>query len=133
MDKVLVDTNIVSYLMKQHTTATRYFKHIENRIVCVAFVTIGELYLWAETRNWGEAKRSQLEERLRSYVVLPYDKLVAQCYARTLAALRKAGKRIDWPDAWIAATAIAFDLPLVTHNGRHFADIDTLKVVTEPE
>ena len=34
--------------------------------------------------------------------------------------------------SWIAATALAFDIPLVTHNRSDFAHIPELKIVPEP-
>jgi len=133
MEKVLVDTNVISYLMKGHSIADAYLKHLKNKTTCVAFVTIGELYLWAELRNWGDKKRELLEQRLRNFVVLPYDKTVAQKYAKLFACLCKDGRSIDKPDAWIAATALAFELPLVTHNGKHFINVPSLKVITETQ
>ena len=36
-------------------------------------------------------------------------------------------------DAWIAATALSLDCPLVTQNARHFADIPGLAVISERE
>ena len=35
------------------------------------------------------------------------------------------------PDAWGTATALAYDLPLVTHNAKDFAGIDSLKIITK--
>jgi predicted nucleic acid-binding protein len=34
-------------------------------------------------------------------------------------------------DAWIAATAIVYDIPLVTHNAEDFKGITRLKLITE--
>jgi predicted nucleic acid-binding protein len=34
-------------------------------------------------------------------------------------------------DAWIAATALVFDIPLVTHNRRHFDFIENLTLISE--
>ena len=36
---------------------------------------------------------------------------------------------IDANDLWIAATALAFDLPLVTRNERHFARAPELNMI----
>lgn len=33
-------------------------------------------------------------------------------------------------DAWIAATALQYELPLVTHNPTDFEDIEKLEIVT---
>jgi tRNA(fMet)-specific endonuclease VapC len=34
-------------------------------------------------------------------------------------------------DAWIAATAIVYRAPLITHNRKHFEGIAGLKVISE--
>jgi tRNA(fMet)-specific endonuclease VapC len=41
------------------------------------------------------------------------------------------GRPVDPSDAWIAATAIRYNLPLVTHNRRHFDGITGLQVISE--
>jgi predicted nucleic acid-binding protein len=44
---------------------------------------------------------------------------------------RLRGKPIAPADAWIAATSLLLDIPLVTHNGAHYAGIDDLRVISE--
>jgi len=132
MDRLLVDTNIVSYLMKRNPISELYLPDLKDKVLCLSFVTIGELYLGAEKDNWGDKKKNELEERLKNYVVLPYDKVVAECYARTIMGIRRQGFNISFSDAWIAATALAFEIPLVTHNGRHFVPVPNLKLITHP-
>lgn len=131
MDKLLVDTNIVSYLMKRHSISELYLPHLKDKVLCLSFVTIGELYLGAEKDNWGDKRKSELEEKLKNYVVLPYDKVVAERYARVVTWLQRQGLSISFPDAWIAATALAFELPLVTHNAKHFVPVPDLQLITE--
>jgi predicted nucleic acid-binding protein len=36
---------------------------------------------------------------------------------------KKKGGPIDTADAWVAAVALMFDIPLVTHNRQHFENI----------
>jgi len=38
---------------------------------------------------------------------------------------------IQVADAWIAATALALDVPLVTHNAVDFEGIEGLEILTE--
>jgi len=45
----------------------------ERLRVVVEVLTVAELYQWAYSRNWGEQRLARLEERLRAYVVVPYD------------------------------------------------------------
>lgn len=44
---------------------------------------------------------------------------------------RRSGRPVGAADAWIAATAMLHERPLVTHNREHFSSIDGLRVITE--
>jgi len=43
------------------------------------------------------------------------------------------GHPIAYADAWIAATAMAYKIPLITHNRKHFEGVAGLKVISEDE
>ena len=49
--------------------------------------------------------------------------VIAQC-----VTLRK-GKKIKTPDAIIAATALAYDLTIITRNTKDFVNINGLKII----
>ena len=60
--------------------------------------------------------------------LLSHDLETARRYGQVQHALRLKGKPIPQNDAWIAAIALQFDLPLVTRD-RHFEHVDGLKIV----
>ena len=129
--KIILDTNIVSYLMRGGQEAEAYAPHVQGKLLAIAFITVGEMYYGAENRNWGENKRKQLETTLRNFVVIPYDHEIARCYGRLVAERKRNGKPIAPNDAWIAACTIRHGVPLVTHNTEDFEGITGLKVITE--
>ena len=129
--RIILDTNIVSYLMKGGPLAQAYVPHVEGRLLAIAFITVGELYYGAEKGNWGEKKRKKLETTLRNFVVIPYDHEIARCYGRVVAEQQRKGNSMATNDAWIAACAVRHGVPLVTHNARHFRDLISLKIITE--
>jgi predicted nucleic acid-binding protein len=43
---------------------------------------------------------------------------------------RANGRRIDTADAWIAATALLYGAPLITHNPKDYLGVPELKVLT---
>ncbi len=129
--KIILDTNIVSYLMKGGTLAEAYAPHVQGRLLAIAFITVGEMYFGAENKNWGEKKRKELETTLRNFVVIPYDHEIARCYGRLVAERKRNGKPIAPNDAWIAACTIRHGVPLVTHNPKDFESITSLKLITE--
>jgi predicted nucleic acid-binding protein len=54
--------------------------------------------------------------RARRFIALPYDELVAERLADLLAAAREHRRRAGAMDAIIAATALAHDLTIWTHD-----------------
>lgn len=128
--KIILDTNIVSYLMKGGPLAEAYEPHVQGKLLAIAFVTVGEMYFGAEHKHWGKDKREKLETTLRNFVVIPYDHEIARCYGRLMAERKRNGKPIAPNDAWIAACATRHSVPLVTHNAKDFDGIPSLEVIT---
>lgn len=128
---VVVDTDVVSFLFKGDTRAQAYREHLQGKTLAISFMTVAELYQWAYVRTWGEQKLAQLEERLRAYVVVPYDNELCKQWARVCAERQRLGRPISVQDAWIAATALRHGYPVVTHNHDDFAGITGLDIISE--
>lgn len=136
MDWVLLDTNVVIYLLpsRPHSNATLYQSHVEGKSTAVAFVTVGELYVLAERNRWGSARVSDLEAHMRTSVVIPYDIDICKTYARLKTGLKTptgSTRVIRSNDLWIAACAVWHGIPLITHNRRHFEGIPGLDIISE--
>jgi tRNA(fMet)-specific endonuclease VapC len=130
MPFVVLDTDVFSFFFKQDTRAGLYQSAIADAQLCVCFQTVAEIKLWALTRQWGTPRRQQLEEVIRHYIVFPYDALLAEQWARVTATRRSLGHPINCGDAWIAASALRHDATLLTHNGRDYAGIADLKLIS---
>jgi len=128
---VVVDTDVVSFLLKGDTRAQAYRQHLQGQILALSFMTVAELYQWAYIRRWEERRLAWLEERLRSYVVVPYDAELCKRWAMISVERQRLGRPISVQDAWIAATGVRHELPLVTHNRDDFAGITGLTVISE--
>lgn len=129
----MVDTDVFSYLLKGDTKAAVYGPHLRGKRVAISFVTVGELYHWANRRKWSPAKRAELETRLRSFVIIPFDLQVCQAYG-DLCVLKNADgsdRTMAANDRWIAACAMRHRLPLVSNNHRHFENIPGLTLISE--
>jgi predicted nucleic acid-binding protein len=129
--KIILDTNIVSYLMKGGPLAEAYEPRVQGKLLAISFITVGEMYFGAENKNWGEKKRRVLETTLRNFLVIPYDHEIARCYGRLMAERKRKGRPIAPNDAWIAACATRHAVPLVTHNSKDFVGITSLEIITE--
>lgn len=128
---LMLDTNILSYIWKNDPLAQLYVPHIKGRTLVVSFVTVGELYFWAEDAGWGEKRIQQMESKLRNFIVVPSDHEIARCYGMVAKERKRQGRPISFHDAWIAACAIRHGLKLVTHNSRDFEGISNLSMISE--
>lgn len=129
---VVVDTDVFSFIFKQDTRAALYQPHLSGHLLVLSFMTVAELDLWAVSRNWGIARKQRLEKTLRRYRVMESSRDLGKVWAAVEDNARRTGRPIAVPDAWIAATALHYGVPLVTHNAADYAWVPGLTVVTEP-
>lgn len=129
-DIVVVDTNVVSFFFKGDTRAAFYQPHVQGRLQIIAAQTRAELELWTLVRNWGDRRRADLNFYLRDFVLAEADETICLQWAEVQHSTAKRGRPISVSDAWIAATAVAFTAPLITHNPGHFINVPGLTVVT---
>ncbi|HEY2585149.1 MAG TPA: PIN domain-containing protein [Tepidisphaeraceae bacterium] len=128
MERRLVDTNVVSYLLKQDTRAELYRKHLEGRRLYVSFMTVAEIYCWMVERQWSRNRIEGVRRKLAAYRTLIYDDEMAWKWAEVMAI---KGHPIAPGDAWIAACALRHGMPLVTHNRSDFEHVPDLTVISE--
>ena len=74
-------------------------------------------------------ERGIWNELVSPFEVLPCTPEVSWRYGRLYRYLSDNGLLIDANDLWIAATALAFEMPVVTRNERHFARVPELDVI----
>lgn len=60
---------------------------------------------------------------------MPLDEVSVDTAISLNNTLKKKRKQIDLADLFIAATAVAYSLPLATLNKKHFDRIDTLQLI----
>ena len=98
--------------------------------LAVSVITVGELragVLAAGDLATRDLRLATLTAALALDPV-PVDADVAGAWALLRVALRDLGRRMAVNDSWIAATAIALDIPLVTLDDDHL-DIPGLRVI----
>ena len=125
-ETLLLDTDVASFLFKNSPRAKPLRPVLKGKRLALAFVSIAELFKWTVKRGWSPSKVEQLEKSLRRYVIVPYDRDLAWAWARLVAACEATGRPIATSDAWIAATALRHDVPLLTNNLKHFGAAESL-------
>jgi tRNA(fMet)-specific endonuclease VapC len=130
MSLLLIDTDIASFLFKGSNYADPYRPLLSGQELALSFMSVAELFQWAILRQWGDRRLSQLEQYLSNYLVTPVDQLLCREWAQVRADRQNVGRPISPQDAWVAATALRYDLPLVTHNSKDFLEIPHLQLIT---
>src|SRR5215210_4743317 len=113
---VVGDTDVVSFLFNRDPArAPRYAPLLHGLSLILPFAVVGEMLYGVEARHWGLARRQQLEQFIRAYQIEYPNYAVCEIWAQVRAAAGSVGRPIERQDAWVAATALYLDLPLLTH------------------
>jgi predicted nucleic acid-binding protein len=91
--------------------------------ILVSVITIGELragVLSATDVVTRERRLATLTEA-QTLTPVPIDEPVAHAWARLRVLFRETGERMPVNDSWIAATALALDIPIVTQDDDYAA------------
>ena len=123
----LIDSDVLVDVQRGHESPLRSL----TGFAAVSVVTVSELLQGASygTPDVRVRRRIRIEELLSLFEALPVTWPVARVRADLWAYLREAGTPIGANDLWIAATAIAHDLELVTRNTREFSRVPALRLV----
>jgi predicted nucleic acid-binding protein len=131
MKPVVVDTDVVSFLFKRDTRFESYLPYLEDREWLISFMTEAELEHWAITANWSPKRIEWLRLFISRFAIVPSSHALIIKWAESMAFARKAGRRIETADAWVAATALLYDAPLLTHNKADYLGVPGLRFADE--
>jgi len=130
MDRVALDTSFLIDLQNERRGrgeprgAVEFLRaHPDTRLL-VPTVALGE-YL----EGFADPKSKEAHALISFLDVLDVTAAVAALYASVARGLRQAGRLIGTNDLWIACTARAAAVPLVTRNVEHFERVPDLSVV----
>jgi predicted nucleic acid-binding protein len=118
---VVLDTDVASRMLRDRLSPALTAR-IAGAVWFVSFVTVGELWQWADARSWGRRSRSELDHFLARTVVIDSDESVSREWGRSAAAARLRGRPRPANDSWTAACCVARGLSLATLNGKDFED-----------
>ena len=102
----MLDTDVVSFLFKGDTRAEIYLPHLQDRQWLISFMTEAELEQWSLLAGWSAKRIDWLRIFLSRFAIVPSSHDLALKRASTMVAARRAGRRVETADAWIASTAL---------------------------
>jgi predicted nucleic acid-binding protein len=130
MTPAVIDTDVVSYLFKCDPRAERYLRHLKNRELLISFMTEAEIEQWPRLAGWGPKRIQLLRDYMRQFGVVYSSRELCVHWVDATVSARQAGRPIEVADAWIAATALLYGCPLVTHNRADYAGVCGLELIT---
>ena len=120
---------LIDFLRARDKAKTMYAKLARSAVP----LYISTIVLFEIRAGLNASNQECLIGLLRKTVCLPFDVRTAEIAAGLSKTLRKNRIQVESSDLFIAATAIAHDLPLATLNQRHFKHIDGLKLFGDAE
>jgi len=127
-----IDTNVLSEYNRPggpDAGVKRWLETTDRQSQHVSVITMAEIQKGIELLAEGK-RRFQLEQWLKQDLeawflgrILPVDRQVAGRWASLAAQGARAGRPLPTVDSLIAATALAYDLTIVTRNTRDFEGI----------
>jgi predicted nucleic acid-binding protein len=130
MERLALDTTFLIDLQNERRArgqakgATAFLHSHQSTELLLPSVALGE-YL----EGFADPDADEAQALVSALRILPVNADVARVYAATARGLRTKGRLIGTNDLWIACTAKAAKVPLVTRNGAHFKRVSGLVVV----
>lgn len=127
--KYLLDTNTCIRFINGRSPALRAkMLTINDAEIAISTIVQAEMYAGSAKSQTPKRSREIQEEFFRHFVTIPFDTQTARIYGDIRGHLETQGTPIGGNDLLIAATALAHDLTLVTHNTREFARVPGLRL-----
>lgn len=127
--KYLLDTNtIIRHLNGRAPNVQTKVRATPSTDLATSAVVIAELR-YGSAKSLNPAKALAAQDLFLNFIgFVPFDRLAAEAYGTIRATLERQGTPIGANDLLIAATALAHNLILVTHNTREFGRIAGLTI-----
>ena len=124
----LIDTDWAIHHLNGNTAVIERLEALHPVGLGLSVVALAELYEGVHYSRDPEESERKLNDFLDSVSIVGLDEETARIFGRERGRLRRAGEIIGDMDLLIAATALQYDLTLLTNNRRHFERIDGLRI-----
>ena len=130
MLRYMLDTDTCSYAikLKQPTLLAKIQTGLENDTLAISVVTRAELLYGLALVPQATSLKKAVLAFLDYIPCLEWPVPAANYYAKSRCEQKLSGKPIGYMDTLIAAHALVENLILVTHNTKHFEQIEGLKM-----
>ncbi len=126
VDRAVADTSVFIALESGRPLAS---EEVPDQLA-VSVITAGELRagVLAATDSATRVRRLDTYRQALDFDPVPIDESIAESWATLRVLLRDAGARMTVNDSWIAATAMALHVPILTQDAGYL-ELDQLEVI----
>jgi tRNA(fMet)-specific endonuclease VapC len=124
----LFDTSWIIEVLAGRGETARQHKKLNLVKIAVSYVSIGEIYEVAFNYANPQAHLSSFREFLAPFQRLTLNEPIMETFAEVRAHLRRRGEIISDFDMLIGATALHYNLIVLTNNKKHFNRIPGIKI-----
>ncbi len=129
MNRVLIDTDIISYYFKGDSDVIKNFSTYLDQydLIEISLITYYEIVSGLLAKN-ALKQLAVFEDFVSENIVLPLTEKSVRISAELYSTLKQSGNVIDDIDLLIAGVAIENEMTLITNNESHFGRIPRLKI-----
>jgi predicted nucleic acid-binding protein len=126
MVDILLDTNIVIYLLAQNQKYLSFLKSLRSKRIGISVVSYMELLVGARS----DRDMTDIRSILRHFTIIPLDPSIAEeCAGALRRRKRRSLRNPRLADIVIAQTALRLGIPLATNNPKDFSSFKALKIL----
>ena len=126
--RYLLDTDTSVGWLRGHTPVRRKITDVGASTIGFSIITLSELRYGASCSAQPASNHQSIDDFLIGITVVSLEIISARIFGDIKAFLRSQGQLLEDADLLIAATALTFNLTLVTNNVRHFSRIPHLVI-----
>ncbi len=124
----ILDTNTLIYFFKGVGTISEKLLETPPREISVPSIVVYELEVGIAKSTSPQKRTGQLADLLQLVNILPFGVEEAKSASHIRVALERQGELVGPYDILIAATALAQNAILVTHNTKEFGKVPQLQI-----
>jgi len=122
---VIIDADVIIELLRKNPLAKSFiYEEVGSVNMILSCITVAEIQQGARSKE----NLQQINKMLKQYIVVPIDYSISNIFA-TLFENYTLSHDCGIPDTLVAATALHYNLPLLTINQKHFKQIPDLMLV----
>jgi tRNA(fMet)-specific endonuclease VapC len=124
----LLDTNTLIYYFKGMGNVAKRLLSTSPSEIALSTIVLFELEVGIAKSMSPRKRKAQLQEFTSLVNIVSFDRAAAELAAEIRAKLEKRGVLIGPYDILVAASALATNSTLVTHNTKEFERVESLRI-----